>query len=180
MNTTDPVLAAFLRRQHDEAMELAGASDLVRVTPVGGTPPDRYVVEYSCTGLVKDDAGDVKEHAHFVVGIWFPSDYLRYVSPWRVLTWLGPRAIWHPNISDTGPFICVGRLVPGTPLVDLIYQCFEIVTFKKVTMREDDALNRAACTWSRQHRDRFPVDPRALKRRGLQLAMTPMTIARPS
>ena len=58
---------------------------------------------------------------------------------------------------------------PGTPLVDLLYQCFEIITYTKVTMREDDALNRAACGWARENQDRFPIDPRPLKRRRLRV-----------
>jgi hypothetical protein len=32
-------------------------------------------------------------------------------------------------------------------------------------MREEDALNSAACQWARQHPDRFPVDGRPQKRR---------------
>jgi hypothetical protein len=61
------------------------------------------------------------------------------------------------------PLICVGRLKPGTWLVDLLYQCYEIITYQKVTMREDDALNPLACVWSREHQQRFPIDRRPLK-----------------
>jgi hypothetical protein len=43
---------------------------------------------------------------------------------------------------------------------------------EKVTMREDDALNRAACQWARQHPERFPVDRRPLKRRAVTLHMS--------
>jgi hypothetical protein len=100
---------------------------------------------------------------------WFPSDYLRTADPFRVVTWLGPRHVWHPNIAADAPAICVGRLVPGTSLVDLIYQVFEIITWNKVTMREDDALNRAACQWARSHRERLRIDRRPLKRRALDL-----------
>jgi hypothetical protein len=59
----------------------------------------------------------------------------------------------------------VGRLVPGTSLVDLLYQVHEIVTYQKVTMREDDALNPAACGWARTHQHLFPIDRRPLRRR---------------
>ena len=82
---------------------------------------------------------------------------------------LGPPNVWHPNISDTQPAICVGRLVPGTGLVDLLYQCWEIITWNKKTIREDDALNRAACQWARHNLARLPVDTRPLKRRPLDL-----------
>jgi len=167
--TRDPVLEGFLARQFEEGMALAGASDLLELAAVDGAPPNRYLARFRCKGLVRSQAGKVEEADRFEVGIWFPSDYLRRAEPWQVLTWLGPRRVFHPNISDRLPAICVGRLVPGTPLVDLLYQCFEIITFRKVTMREDDALNPEACAWARDHRQRFPVDGRPLKRRALKL-----------
>lgn len=160
----DRILEAFLARQQEEGLALAGESDLLRLAPIG-QPASRYLAEFTCKGLVEEGPGEIVEADCFGVGIWFPSNYLRAADPFQVLTWLGPRNIWHPNISATSPVICVGRLAPGTSLVDILYQVFEIVTWTKVTMREDDALNRAACQWARQHRDRFPVDRRPLKRR---------------
>jgi hypothetical protein len=161
---TDRVLASFLARQQEEGLALAAESDLVRLLPLG-VPADRYLVEFRCKGLVERAAGEIVEADRFQVAVRFPADYLRTVNPFQVLTFLGPRNVWHPNIAATKPVICVGRLAPGTGLVDLIYQVFEILTWHKVTMREDDALNRAACEWARGHRDRFPVDRRPLKRR---------------
>ncbi|NOT27652.1 MAG: hypothetical protein HOP16_16315 [Acidobacteria bacterium] len=164
----DRILESFLTRQQEEGLALTRASDLVSLTPIGSSA-DRYLIELQCTGLVERGPGDIAEVDRFLVGVWFPSSYLRVADPFRVLTWLGPRNIWHPNISTTTPTICVGRLAPGTGLVDILYQVFEIVTWNKVTMREDDALNRAACQWARRHPDRFPVDRRPLKRRPLAL-----------
>lgn len=162
----DRILDGFLARQRQEGLALAAQSDLLSLQPIDDAS-DRYLAEFRCTGLVERGPGDVVEADRFLVGIHFPSSYLREVNPFRVLTWLAPRQVWHPNISATHPLICVGRLAPGTGLVDILYQVFEIVTWNKVTMREDDALNLAACQWARQHRDRFPVDRRPLKRRPL-------------
>ena len=159
----DPVLEAFLARQYQEAMALASASDLLELHPLDGMPPSRYIARFNCRGLIRSPNGSVTESDHFEVGIWFPSDYLRRAVPWEVLTWLGPRHVFHPNISNRMPLICVGRLAPGTWLVDILFQCFEIITYQKVTMREDDALNPGACAWAREHQGRFPIDPRPLK-----------------
>jgi len=159
----DPVYEAFLARQYEEGMALASASDLLELIPLDGSPPSRYIARFGCTGLVRLPNGRVAEADRFEVGIWFPSDYLRRAEPWEVLTWLGPRQVFHPNISDRMPLICVGRLAPGTWLVDLLYQVFEIISYQKVTMREDDALNHAACVWARENQGRFPVDRRPLK-----------------
>ena len=168
MNGTDPVFSAFLRRQHEEGMALAAASDLLDLVALD-TPPQHYVAHFSCRGLVRGPAGAIVEANSFGVGLFFQRDYLRRAEPFQVLTWLGPQQIFHPNISDRGPFICVGKLAPGTPLVDLLYQVFEIITFQKMTPREDDALNRDACAWARRNLERLPVDRRPLKRRVLVL-----------
>jgi hypothetical protein len=160
----DLIFESFLAQQEQDARALSAESDLVVVEPIGPSPADRYLVEFTCKGLVERDPGHVEEADHFVVGIWFPSTYLREANPFRVTTWLDPRRIWHPNVSMTLPIICIGRLMPGTSLVDIVYQVFEVITWNKVTMRDDDALNRAACQWARANRDRFPVDRRPLKR----------------
>ena len=165
----DAVMHAFLERQREDAAALCRDSDLVAIAP-HGTRPDRFLVHFSCTGLVQAPSGAIVEAAGFFVGIAFPPDYLRRVEPFRVVTWLGPSGIWHPNIAPGGLAICVGHLTPGTSLVDLVYQCWEIVTWNKVTMREDDALNQAACEWARHHQDRFPVDRRPLKRQRPRIA----------
>lgn len=167
--TRDAVRDAFLARQFEEGMALAEASDLLRLQPLEGSPPGKYLAEFLCKGLVRRPGVDVEEASAFLVGVWFPSDYLRRAEWWQVLSWIGPRYVFHPNIGNRVPLICVGRVVPGTPLVDLLYRCFDVVTFKKVTMREDDALNREACAWARANQHRFPVDARPLKRRTLDL-----------
>ena len=159
---TDRIRDSFLEKQLELGLELAASCDLLELLPLGRRPVDRYIVRLGCTGLVRDPRGAVVEADRFEVGVRFPQDYLRRVHPAQVLAWLGPHETFHPNIMS--PFICVGRLAPGTSLPDLIYQVFEIVTYTKVTMREDDALNKDACVWSRGNRARFPVDRRPLRR----------------
>ena len=161
----DEILKDFLETQRAEGMRLADESDLLELTSIDD---QRYVATFSCKGLVRDAAGEVHEHDRFGVGIRFPDNYLRSVNPGEILTWLGPKEVWHPNIGEPGaPFICLGTIVPGTSLVELLHRCFEVITFENVTMREDDALNRPACAWARRNRDRFPVDIRPIKRRAL-------------
>lgn len=186
----DAIHQAFLRRQFEEGMALASESDVLTLLPIPdgvmqaiamgepppqildlSAPPSRYVAEYRCKGLVRTATGEIEEADQFGVGIWFPPNYGTDASAFTVLSWLGPRNAWHPNVSDHGPFICIGRLAPSTPLVDILYQVFEIITYQKVTMREDDALNKAACAWARRNQHRFPVDSRPLKRRSCDVAV---------
>ena len=42
---------------------------------------------------------------------------------------------------------------------------FELITYSRVTMREDNALRVEACAWARAHQDVLPIDRRPLKRR---------------
>lgn len=166
----DKVLEGFLKRQYDEAMALAEASDLLDLAPIEGDPPRLYAARFRCKGFVKTN-GDVRVADRFEVGIWFPDDYLRDVVPSQIVAWRGPRNVFHPNISDKAPVICLGHLGPSTRLVDILYQIFEIITYNKVTMREDDALNLEACKWARHNQHRFPIDRRPLKRRSLRFSV---------
>ena len=164
--TKDRIYESFLGQQLRDGLALSRASDLVELVPMGDELPTKYLARFRCKGLVK--SGSTVEVANrFDVGIRFPPDYLRRAEPLEVLTWIGPRDVFHPNISDLLPVICIGRLAPGTSLVDLIYQVYEVISYQKVTMREDDALNGAACAWARRNRNRFPVDRRPLRRRTL-------------
>ena len=70
----------------------------------------------------------------------------------------------HLPVAIRAGAICIGRLEPGTSLVDILYQVFEIIVYRKFNAREYDCLNKAACTWARNNQGRFPTDPRSLKR----------------
>jgi len=162
----DMVFASFLEAQEAQAGELALSSDLLELEPLGPKPSRYYFVDFRCRGLVESASG-VTETDRFRVGICFPHHYLRRAEVPEVVKLLSPVETFHPNVLF--PFICLGRLKPGTPLVDIIFQCFEIFTFQKVNMREDDALNKRACAWARHHQDRFPIDRTPLRRRSLTL-----------
>ncbi len=173
----DNVLEGFLRTQFDDGMVLAAQSDLFDLVPLDPPPLVRhYVACFHCTGLVRAPSGEIVEANQFAVGIAFPDDYLRRAEPSQVLTWLSPRSAFHPNISDRGPFICVGRMGPGTSLVDLLYQIHEIITFNKATVDERNALNFDACQWARANAHRLPVDRRPLKRRRIDFTVAPTEV----
>jgi len=158
----DNILASFLTQQLIEANDLVAASDSLELTPIGPEPVQRYLARFAAPTLVRNPHGEVCEAAGFAVGFFFPSDYLRRANPYEVATWLTPAEVFLPNVRP--PFLCLGRVAPGTSLCDLLYQAFEIGTGAKVTMREDDALNAAACAWARHNLERFTFATRPLKR----------------
>jgi hypothetical protein len=164
----DHILESFLTKTYEQATALAAESDLFSIVPVGPKPYQRFIIRYRCKGLVRE-GDDVREANYFEVGIHMPNDYLRRADPARVITWFGPREVWHPNILAR--YVCAGRVYPATSLTDLIYQVYEIVSWQKVTMNEFDALNIDACSWARNNPDRFPVDARPLKRRSREFTV---------
>jgi hypothetical protein len=162
MSELDHVFRSFLARQKEEATGLA--SDVVRVLPRPGVAlPQHFLAEFRCQSAARDPRGRISEARRtHLVGIYFPDDYLRRAEVPQVLTWIEPWSIFHPNIAP--PFICIGRLVPGTKILDLLYQIYELISFFKVTARDDDALQKGACAWARANLHRFPLDRTPLRR----------------
>ena len=139
-------------------MAFAQQSSVLSLAPVAGTPPFKYIAKFDCDGLVKTTEGIAVSDRH-LVGILFPEQYLRTsCDPGQVLTWLEPLTEFHPNISP--PYCCVGHIAPGMTLLSLLHQLYTMITWQRFTPREDDALNQVACSWAREHLDRFPIDPR--------------------
>jgi hypothetical protein len=168
----DKIYEAFLRQQFKDGMALAASSDILDLTPLDGDPPIRYIAHFEgAKGLVRDRGGQIVEFQKFMVGIWFPDDYMRHVNIPQVLTYLGPHPEpWHPNMR--APHYICADIVPGTSLVDILYACYELWTWN-LFYTGDEGLNHAASQWSRkQDPSRFPIDRRPLKRRSLPTAPT--------
>src|SRR5437899_8033660 len=100
----DNILDGFFRRQLEQGEKLEAESDLLDLVPLDPPVPQHYIACCHCTGLVRTPSGEVAEANQFAVALTFPDDYLRRVDPFQVLTWLGPREVFHPNIRP--PFIC--------------------------------------------------------------------------
>ena len=161
----DPIFESFLARQADEALRLSASSDIVTVLPID---PQRYVLHFCARGLVLDAAGVPRVHDEFGVAICFPPDYVRVEHhPGRIIQWLGPATVFHPNIRP--PFVCLGPIAPGEGLIDLAYRLFEVIAFHRVSPH--DPLNAAAAQWVRNHQDELPLDRRTLLRPTPQPAM---------
>ena len=171
---SDKIFTAFLNRQFEEGRALARQSDVLKLLPLpGDNPPCRYIARFAgCKGLVRDAHGQIVEFDQFTVGIFLRDDYLRRVEVSEVLTYLGPHPQpWHPNLRP--PFICA-HVEPGTPLVDLLFVCFELWTWN-LFATGDEGLNHTASQWSRrQDKTRFPIDRRPLKRRSVPTRPTPL------
>jgi hypothetical protein len=155
---TDPIRETWLEKQFEEGMKMAQRSSIVSLAPIAGEPPFKYIAKFECDGLMESVEGITVCNRH-VVGIFFPEHYQRVsCDPGEVLTWLEPHSEFHPNIRP--PFCCVGNIAPGMSLLSLLQQLYTMITWQRFTPREDDALNKEACRWAREHLERFPIDRR--------------------
>jgi hypothetical protein len=159
---SDDVLATFLEGQREPALALSDQSDILELTSLEGKPPDRYVADFRCRTVIREN-GRILFVDRIIVGIRFPQDYMRVFAPERLISILAPRNIWLPNVR--GPLLCPGHMRPGTPMVDLLFQIHEVLSGQRVTLDERWALNAEACAWARRNRHMLPTDRRPLCRR---------------
>lgn len=157
---SDPIYQSFLDAQFKAARQLAEQSDIVEIMPLPPFPSERYLLRFKCACLHGDSAMSLSNGDQVLVGIAFPSDYLRNIDGGEVVTLLDPPDLFHPNVK--APFICVGDLSPGTGLIDLAHQVYEIITFQK--RNTVHGLNPVAIEWTRNHLGRLPLDARPLRR----------------
>ncbi len=117
--------------------------------------PEKYLILYSCAGLVKSDEGEIQvteNHAmSIVLGYDFPA------KP-PILIWY--TQIWHPNFNT--PHVCtMGRpFAASVPIYRIVLTIGEMVQYRNYNL--DSPLNHEAATWARQNAQYFPVDDRDL------------------
>ena len=161
---TDSIMKQFLEDQQQRGTALAADSDVLELVAIQDeqhAPPQRYIAKYNCKSVLCEDGQIHVAESEFHVGISFGENHLRQVDPLRLVTWLGPGNIVHPNVRP--PMLCVGRLHSGITLVDILYQVFEIITY--VNWSSHDLLHEPAAQWARNNQQLFPVDRTALRRR---------------
>ena len=153
----DEIMDSWLEAQVNDARQLNERSDVVSVLPLDR---QKYVVSFSCRGVVRSAAGEITQCDHFAVGIRFPEDYLRRFNPADTIYLMSPAGTFHPNVYQSA--ICVGNMVPGAGLVSLITQIHSILSYQHMNL--NDPLSSEAAVWAREHLDLFPVDRRPLLR----------------
>jgi hypothetical protein len=149
----DRVFLTFLENTANDAVELQARSDLVVLEPLPPMPPSRYRCTFEVpflrrlpSGTVEIDPGPVE------CGISFPEDYLRSTDPklFLKIASIMNRGFLHPNVQLG--FVCLGsHFAPGTPIEALVWELFEIVTYRNCTVDERNALDPEACRLVREY-----------------------------
>jgi ubiquitin-protein ligase len=157
---------------YERMRELAARSDLIRFeaeTPRSGAPPERYVVTFTCKGIIGvDRRGRPHYGEHHQVEIYLHN---QYPQRWPGLKWLTP--IWHPNIHHLNGSVCIDAAwwTASRSLDRLVVMLGEMVQYKNF---HDDPTkppfpwDPEAARWCRDYRTKspqaFPVDRRELLR----------------
>ena len=144
----DRVYLAFLENTFAAARQIALRSAAVRIRPEAAYPPRSYHCSFLVPYLQEQANGTVAAAAGPVDAlIAFPQDYLCSVDPrlyMRVACILSPGFV-HPNVLQTG-VVCLGAgFRPGTPIGELIWEMYLIVSYRNRTLDERNALNAPAC-----------------------------------
>lgn len=149
-----------LRNDHQRILELVDRSEFVHVLRTEGSPPEKYLIRFTCKGVEKlsPSGRPVFRESHDV------SIYLHAEYPLKQpqLKWLTP--IFHPNIHVTGA-VCIGAWWPAKTLDELLLTLGEMVQYKNYDPK--DPMNSKAATWALRNKAEFPIDPRDLKGQSL-------------
>ena len=163
----DLVFQNFLEANWQHAKELADASDIVELLPLGSLPPRVVLARFHASCYIKTSSG-VRIAKGFTVGYRWPEDYLsaHVVLPLQVIQFLQPLNVFHPNIRPPG--ICLGAaLRPATELRELLFRTFELVSYQRKS-NPAEPLNPVASQWVRSNWPVKAADTRPLKWRAGQ------------
>ena len=144
-----------LKMDWEKMKKLRQSSDLISFA-LTGSELDRYVVSFSCQGLLwLPGAPAPSLSARHQCGIYLHLSYPRNPPQLKWLT-----EIFHPNIlppSQNGG-VCIGAWTPAETLAQLCVRLAEMVQMKNYNV--NDPLNIAAALWARKNAGQFPVDGR--------------------
>ena len=155
----DRLFEVWLQQNLALAEALASESDILELRRLAR---HHLLARFLCRTLVREPGGPPRHAQGVDTVIYIPPSYLRAVDSYEVVSVVGPPTIFLPNVRP--PLCCLGPIAPGTPIVDLLYRTYEVVSGQNVTPVEWDALNRDACCFVRNHRELLPADTRPLKR----------------
>jgi ubiquitin-protein ligase len=146
------------RRLQADARQMAdvfAGSELIKVKPLAGDPPEAYQVEYSVRSLERGRGGKPVARDKHLVEIRLTSDYPRLSPQCKMLT-----PVFHPNIDPTT--ICVGdHWTAGERLVDLTVRIGEMLAYQAYNIQSP--LDAEAAMWADLNQPKLPIDPRPLR-----------------
>lgn len=173
----DKVFRTFLMNTLLAATDINARSQAVRLAPNPQIPPTAYLCMFNVPYLRRMPGGTVEiGGGPVVVHVGFPQDYLYSADPrlyLRVASVMTPDFV-HPNVGLHGG-ICLGAAFrAGTTLNALVWELFEIVTYRNRTVDERNAFSPEACRLIRANEsllEKLDAQPLFGKKGKLQIAV---------
>lgn len=139
-----------LAADYENVMNEFAGQKHIRIEPVLGNPPEKYIVTYNLRGLRwNEQLGRPEDTSFHQVEIYLHMNYPREKPQFRLLT-----PIFHPNFS--GQHICIGDYwSAGQTLVDSIIQIGEMIQYRKYNYKSP--LSAQAARWARENEQYFPI-----------------------
>lgn len=122
----------------------------IKVEPIEGDPPEKYLVSYNVKGLKLDSATNrpVETDFHQVV-VYLPLGYPREKPVCKITT-----DIFHPNFR--GSQVCIGdEWAAGGSLADVIIHIGEMIQYRNYNPKSP--LDPVAAKWATQNEHLFPI-----------------------
>ena len=150
-----PMRTRRLQADAKQMSEIFAGSEMIKVKPIAGEPPEAYQVEYSVRSLERGRGGKPIARDKHLVEIRLTSDYPRLSPQCKMLT-----PVFHPNIDPTT--ICVGdHWTAGERLVDLTVRIGEMLAYQAYNIQSP--LDAEAAMWADLNQPKLPTDPRPLR-----------------
>lgn len=161
----DGIFKSFLEDGLRRAMEIASESDILEVIPHPSYSPSLlYLLVFNDVAYLRDSGDNNINVSRGIVcvEIRFPLDYLRSTDSnlyLKTATILDPSSLlhpdpylFHPNYDPVSGCICLGAdFLPGTPLNNLIFHIYDIISYSNYSTDERNGLNAVACRYLRDH-----------------------------
>ncbi len=150
-----------LQADWQKVQELTQRSSLIHIESTNGSPPERYVICYTCKGIArlnKKNGQPIYANRHYIE-IILPAGYPFSEGISKPQARYLEGSAWHPNIYADGT-VCYGKWHTGQSLDELVLEIGEIIQYKNCSLK--DAANLEAVPWAKQHQHLFPVDNRPL------------------
>lgn len=155
-----------LQSDNERLQKLVAQSELISIAGAEGTPPEKYLIVFTCRGIGsmgEDDEPALREYHEMEIEL--PAGYpttrpsLKFRTP-----------IFHPNIVSAG-YVCIGPWYASKWLDQLVFMVAEMIQYKVPPTKDTpgDILNADAMRWIRRHHDRIPIDDRDVKSAGEEL-----------
>ncbi|MDD3814658.1 MAG: hypothetical protein PHZ02_08425 [Desulfocapsaceae bacterium] len=122
----------------------------IQVTPIEGTPPEKYRITYHLQGLCKEEEGEVRECTDHVIILTLPFGFPHFPPNCKPET-----PVFHPDFDQAA--ICIGDFwEKNQSLPELIIHigrmlCGEIYS-------TNNAFNENAAVWYQENKNRLPLD----------------------